>query len=73
MRGIQDNNQFPLSPMVVLFRPQRMGIEADYILKFYTTQQSDGSLDFHAYLYRIASLSENKSSSTGKHRNKQKI
>lgn len=51
MRGIQVDNQLPLSPMPVLFRPQRMGIEADYILKFSMTQQSDGSLDFRAYPY----------------------
>ncbi|GJZ07929.1 hypothetical protein Tco_0542212 [Tanacetum coccineum] len=54
MHGIQVDNQLPLSPMHVLFRPQRMGIEADYILKFSMTQKSDGSFDFHAYPYRIA-------------------
>ena len=51
MRGIQVDNQLPLTPMPVLFRPQRLGVEADYILKFSMTQQSDGSLDFHAYPY----------------------
>ncbi|XP_071698618.1 uncharacterized protein [Rutidosis leptorrhynchoides] len=51
MRGIQVDNQLPLTPMPVLFRPQRIGIEADYILKFSMTQQSDGSLDFRAYPY----------------------
>nr|XP_043635621.1 uncharacterized protein LOC122606820 [Erigeron canadensis] len=51
MRGIQVDNQLPLTPMPVLFRPQRVGIEADYIFKFSMTQQSDGSLDFCAYPY----------------------
>ncbi|XP_024982723.1 uncharacterized protein LOC112519038 isoform X5 [Cynara cardunculus var. scolymus] len=51
MRGIQVDNQLPLTPMPVLFRPQRLGVEADYILKFSMTQQSDGSLDFCAYPY----------------------
>lgn len=51
MRGMQVDNQLPLTPMPVLFRPQRIGIEADYILKFSMTQQSDGSLDFCAYPY----------------------
>ncbi|KAJ9559357.1 hypothetical protein OSB04_013971 [Centaurea solstitialis] len=51
MRGIQVDNQLPLTPMPVLFRPQRHGVEADYIFKFSMTQQSDGSLDFRAYPY----------------------
>ncbi|KAI3684030.1 hypothetical protein L1987_84552 [Smallanthus sonchifolius] len=51
MRGIQVDNQLPLTTMPVLFRPQRIGIEADYILKFSMTKQSDGSLDFCAYPY----------------------
>lgn len=51
MRGIQVDNQLPLTPMPVLFRPQRIGIEADYVLKFSMTQQFDGSLDFRSYPY----------------------
>ncbi|KAK9053434.1 hypothetical protein SSX86_030068 [Deinandra increscens subsp. villosa] len=51
MRGIQVDNQLPLTPMPVLFRPQKIGVEADYILKFSMTKQSDGSLDFCAYPY----------------------
>lgn len=49
MRGIQVDNQLPLTPMPVLFRSQRIGEEVDYILKFSLTQQSNGSLDFHVY------------------------
>ncbi|KAL8205058.1 hypothetical protein R6Q57_010681 [Mikania cordata] len=51
MRGIQVDNQLPLTTMPVLFRPQRVGVDADYILKFSMTKQSDGSLDFCAYPY----------------------
>ncbi|KAI3743657.1 hypothetical protein L1987_61368 [Smallanthus sonchifolius] len=51
MRGIQVDNQLPLTPMPVLFRPQIIGIETDYILKFSTTRQSDGSLDLCAISY----------------------
>ncbi|KAD5802908.1 hypothetical protein E3N88_14268 [Mikania micrantha] len=51
IQGIQVDNQLPLTPMPVLFRPQKIGIEAGYILKFSVTKQSDGSLDFCAYPY----------------------
>ncbi|MFS7909478.1 putative vacuolar protein sorting-associated protein [Helianthus anomalus] len=51
MKGIQIDNQLPLTTMPVLFRPQRIGIEADYVLKFSMTKQSDGSLDFCVYPY----------------------
>ncbi|XP_076932508.1 uncharacterized protein LOC143598077 [Bidens hawaiensis] len=51
MRGIQVDNQLPLTTIPVLFRPQRIGLEADYILKFSMTKQSDGSLDFCVYPY----------------------
>ncbi|CAM8996430.1 unnamed protein product [Rhodiola kirilowii] len=52
MRGIQVDNQLPLSPMPVLFRPQRVGDEdADTILKFSMTKQSNGSLDLCVYPY----------------------
>lgn len=49
MRGIQVDNQLPLTPTPVLFRPQRVGDETDYILKFSMTQQSNGSLDLCVY------------------------
>lgn len=51
MRGIQVDNQLPLTPMPVLFRPQRVGEETDYILKFSFTIQSNGSLDLYVYPY----------------------
>lgn len=51
MHGIQVDNQLPLTPMPVLFRPQRVGGETDYILKFSMTQQSNGSLDLCIYPY----------------------
>lgn len=43
------DNQLPLTPMPVLFRPQRIGEDIDYILKFSLTQQSNGLLDLHVY------------------------
>ncbi|XP_065863891.1 uncharacterized protein [Euphorbia lathyris] len=51
MHGIQLDNQLPLTPMPVLFRPQKVGDEADYILKFSMTLQSNGSLDLCVYPY----------------------
>lgn len=51
MRGFQVDNQLPLTPTPVLFRPQRVEDETDYILKFSITQQSNGSLDLCVYPY----------------------
>ncbi|KAK2997055.1 hypothetical protein RJ639_024911 [Escallonia herrerae] len=51
MYGIQIDNQLPLTPLPVLFRPQRLGEETDYILKFSMTWQSNGSLDLCVYPY----------------------
>ncbi|KAK9670363.1 hypothetical protein RND81_13G196500 [Saponaria officinalis] len=51
MRGIQVDNQLPLTPMPVLFRPQRLREEIDYILKFSVTSQTNGSLDLCVYPY----------------------
>ncbi|XP_010500318.2 PREDICTED: uncharacterized protein LOC104777719 [Camelina sativa] len=51
MQGIQVDNQLPLAPMPVLFRPQRTGDKADYILKFSVTLQSNAGLDLRAYPY----------------------
>lgn len=45
------DNQLPLTPTPVLFRPQRVGQENDYVLKFSLTQQSNGSLDLCVYPY----------------------
>ncbi|KAF3970469.1 hypothetical protein CMV_005848 [Castanea mollissima] len=51
MHGIQVDNQLPLSPMPVLFRPQRVAEGTEYILKFSLTMQSNGSLDLCVYPY----------------------
>ncbi|XP_062088676.1 intermembrane lipid transfer protein vps1301-like [Humulus lupulus] len=51
MHGIQVDNQLPLTPMPVLFRPQKVGDETDYILKFSVTMQSNRSLDLCVYPY----------------------
>lgn len=45
------DNQLPLTPMPVLFRPHRVGEENDYIFKFSLTMQSNGSLDLYVYPY----------------------
>ncbi|KAJ0228735.1 Vacuolar protein sorting-associated protein 13 [Hirschfeldia incana] len=51
MQGIQVDNQLPLAPMPVLFRPQRTGDKADSILKFSVTVQSNAGLDLRVYPY----------------------
>ncbi|KAI8561923.1 hypothetical protein RHMOL_Rhmol04G0379800 [Rhododendron molle] len=51
MCGIQVDNQLPLTPMPVLFRPQKVAEDTDYILKFSLTQQSNGSLGLYVYPY----------------------
>lgn len=51
MQGLQVDNQLPLAPMPVLFRPQRSGDKADYILKFSVTLQSNAGLDLRVYPY----------------------
>ncbi|KAM7259519.1 hypothetical protein ACFE04_015260 [Oxalis oulophora] len=51
MRGLQVDNQLPLTPMPVLVRPQRAIEQADCILKFSMTLQSNGSLDLCVYPY----------------------
>lgn len=45
------DNQLPLTPMPVLFRPQKVGEETDYVLKFSVTLQSNGLLDLCVYPY----------------------
>ncbi|GAB4828173.1 hypothetical protein Ancab_035090 [Ancistrocladus abbreviatus] len=59
MRGVQVDNQLPLTPMPVLFRPQRVKEEIDYILKFSMTSQADGSLDLCVYPYIGLHVPEN--------------
>ncbi|XVE82332.1 hypothetical protein DITRI_Ditri15bG0139900 [Diplodiscus trichospermus] len=51
MGGIQIDNQLPLTPTPVLFRPQKNGQERDYILKISLTLQTNGSLDLCVYPY----------------------
>ncbi|XP_019418850.1 PREDICTED: uncharacterized protein LOC109329610 isoform X2 [Lupinus angustifolius] len=51
MTGLQVDNQLPLTPMPVLFRPQKAVAETDYILKCSVTMQSNGSLDLCVYPY----------------------
>lgn len=51
MCGLQVDNQLPLTPMPVLFRPQRAVSDTDYILKCSITMQSNGSLDLCIYPY----------------------
>ena len=45
------DNQLPLAPMPVLFRPQKTGDNADCILKFSVTLQSNAGLDLRVYPY----------------------
>lgn len=45
------DNQLPLTPTPVLFRPQKIGQETDYILKFSVTLQTNGSMDLCVYPY----------------------
>ncbi|OMO58553.1 hypothetical protein COLO4_34529 [Corchorus olitorius] len=51
MRGIQMDNQLPLTPTPVLFRPQRIGNERDYMLKISVTLLTNGSMDLCVYPY----------------------
>ncbi|KAK4798434.1 hypothetical protein SAY86_030760 [Trapa natans] len=51
LRSLQVDNQLPLTPMPVLFRPQRVGDETDYVFKLSVTQQSNGSHDLCVYPY----------------------
>ncbi|KAE8733152.1 hypothetical protein F3Y22_tig00001478pilonHSYRG00150 [Hibiscus syriacus] len=51
MRGIQMDNQLPLTPTPVLFRPQKIGQETDYVMKISVTLQTNGSLDLCVYPY----------------------
>ncbi|KAL8152479.1 LOW QUALITY PROTEIN: hypothetical protein V2J09_010239 [Rumex salicifolius] len=61
MLGIQVDNQLPLSPMPVLFRPQKVKEDIDSILKIAVTSKSDGSLDLCAYPYIGLQVPENSS------------
>ncbi|GAB2216278.1 hypothetical protein Droror1_Dr00024048 [Drosera rotundifolia] len=61
MHGIQVDNQLPLTPMPVLFRPQNLREDFDYIVKFSMTSQSNGSLDLCVYPYIGFHVPENSS------------
>ena len=58
MRGLQVDNQLPLTPMPVLFRPQKVVTETDYILKISITMQSNGSLVVYPYIGFHVSISK---------------
>ncbi|XP_073012998.1 uncharacterized protein [Typha latifolia] len=51
MHWIQLDNQLPFTPMPVLFRPQKVGDQLDYVIKFSMTMQTKNSLDFCVYPY----------------------
>nr|CAD1836498.1 unnamed protein product [Ananas comosus var. bracteatus] len=51
MSWIQIDNQLPFTPLPVLFSPQSLGNQLDYILKFSMTMQTNNSLDFCVYPY----------------------
>ncbi len=51
MHWIQVDNQLPFVLMPVLFCPQRMENQSDYIIKFSMTLQTNNSLEFCVYPY----------------------
>ncbi|XP_020693465.1 uncharacterized protein LOC110107531 [Dendrobium catenatum] len=51
MNGVQVDNQLPFTPMPVIFGPQKVGDQLDYVLKFSMTMQTNSSLDFCEYPY----------------------
>lgn len=51
MHWIQVDNQLPFVPMPVLFCPQKMENQSDYVVKFSMTMQTNNSLDFCVYPY----------------------
>ncbi|WVZ75446.1 hypothetical protein U9M48_023496 [Paspalum notatum var. saurae] len=51
MHWIQVDNQLPFVPMPVLFCPQKIENQSDYIVKFSMTVQTNNSLDFCVYPY----------------------
>ncbi|KAK3157946.1 hypothetical protein QOZ80_2AG0130600 [Eleusine coracana subsp. coracana] len=51
MQWIQVDNQLPFVPMPVLFCPQKIENQSDYVLKFSMTVQTNNSLDFCVYPY----------------------
>lgn len=51
MQWVQVDNQLPFVPMPVLFCPQKIDNQSDYVLKFSMTVQTNNSLDFCVYPY----------------------
>ncbi|XP_062219043.1 uncharacterized protein LOC133918926 [Phragmites australis] len=51
MHWIQLDNQLPFVPMPVLFCPQKIENQSDYVVKFSMTVQINNSLDFYVYPY----------------------
>ncbi|XP_062223332.1 uncharacterized protein LOC133922148 [Phragmites australis] len=51
MQWIQVDNQLPFVPMPVLFCPQKIDNQSDYVVKFSMTVQTNNSLDFCVYPY----------------------
>ncbi|AQK59115.1 calcium-dependent lipid-binding family protein [Zea mays] len=59
MHWIQVDNQLPFVPMPVLFCPQKIENQSDYIFKFSMTVQTNNSLDFCVYPYVGVQVPEN--------------
>ncbi|BAF08745.2 Os02g0470400 [Oryza sativa Japonica Group] len=59
MHWIQVDNQLPFVLMPVLFCPQRMENQSDYIIKFSMTLQTNNSLEFCVYPYLGVQVPEN--------------
>ena len=51
MHWFQIDNQLPFVPMPVLFCPQKLENQSEYIFKFSVTVQTNNSLDFCVYPY----------------------
>jgi vacuolar protein sorting-associated protein 13A/C len=51
MQWVQVDNQLPFVPMPVLFCPQKIENQSDYVVKFSMTVQTNNSLDFCVYPY----------------------
>uniref|UniRef100_A0A0D9VFX1 C2 domain-containing protein n=1 Tax=Leersia perrieri TaxID=77586 RepID=A0A0D9VFX1_9ORYZ len=59
MHWIQVDNQLPFVLMPVLFCPQKMENQADYVIKFTMTMQTNNSLEFCVYPYLGVQVPEN--------------
>ncbi|XP_015689233.1 uncharacterized protein LOC102707936 [Oryza brachyantha] len=59
MHWIQVDNQLPFVLMPVLFCPQKMENQSDYVIKFSMTMQTNNSLEFCVYPYLGVQVPEN--------------